>query len=230
MLTNLELGKLCVQVQKHRCTDVLTTAQESELGTFFESIHLWRDGCACKNCSFSRGSLIHIVVIYTVDFQGVFIIVLIEAEVDDLPSRLMEKTKWRSCKVFVISSRIITSILYYDHDKFSIIFIENLNLYLVIFFVLLETELSTKPITNLMPSVQSFAAHNQFLILTLGCFHFFLFCSFKLLFFFITFYRHCLRHVRIYDIICQRIRDILLSRAAKQGCEGCEKVHQIRMI
>ena len=33
MLTNLELGKLCVQVEKHRCTDIFPPAQEAELGT-----------------------------------------------------------------------------------------------------------------------------------------------------------------------------------------------------
>ena len=32
MLTNLELGKLCVQVEKHRCTDVLAATQEAKLG------------------------------------------------------------------------------------------------------------------------------------------------------------------------------------------------------
>ena len=33
MLTNLQLGELCVQIHKHRCGNVFAIAQKAELGT-----------------------------------------------------------------------------------------------------------------------------------------------------------------------------------------------------
>ena len=81
VFSNLELGKLCVQVEKHRCTDELTATQEAKFGRLFGSIHPCCNSCSCESCSFSRGSLLHFVKFYTVDLQGVSTIVIIVAKV-----------------------------------------------------------------------------------------------------------------------------------------------------